>query len=191
MAKPGKLTKAHLTEVMNGIVQEVAMPLLNEKGFKPSPFIEDWYGKDNLKNYVYFLFRINDRFELEYLHIHVCRANLRIELFINTFLLSPKLRSLNDLTGRSIFPFILPPNSLSEMELGKDEFGKIPLFRLLREEDLDMGVPRNEVELNRRTERLSDTMKRICTNIDESFVRWQKRHKVRTMMDWKGVPLVA
>lgn len=72
MAKPGKLTKAHLTEVMNGIVQEVAIPLLNDKGFKPSPFLEDWYGKNNLKNYVYFLFRINDRFELEYLHIQWC-----------------------------------------------------------------------------------------------------------------------
>lgn len=188
MAKRGHLTEAHLTEVMNDIVQNDGLPILYDKKFAPSPFIETWHGKDNLNDYVYSLFRINERCELEHLNIDVSRQNQRIDLFINAFLLSPRITSLDDLNGKSIFPFILPPNSLSQIQLGKDEFSKIPLLRLLREENLDMGVPRNGIELGRRIERLSATMKRICTHVDESFVRWHKRYKVRTM-DWNGAPL--
>jgi hypothetical protein len=190
MAKRGHLTKAHLTEVLNDIVQQVGLPILYEKKFAPSPFLENWYGKDNLNDYVYSLFRINERCELEHLNIDVSKQNQRIDLFINAFLLRPRITSLNDLNGKSIFPFILPPNSLSQIQLSKDEFGKIPLLRLLQAENLVMGVPRNEIELGRRIERLSTTMKRICTNVDESFVRWHKRYKVRTM-DWNGAPLAS
>lgn len=187
MAKRAYPTKAHLTEVKNDIVQQVGLPILYERKFAPSPFLENWHGKDNLNDYVYFLFRINERCELEYLNITVSKQNQRIDLFMNVFLLSPRITSLSDLTGQSILPFILPPNSLSQIQLGKDEFGKIPLLRLLREEYLDMGEPRNEIELNRRIERLSATMNKICRNVDESFARWHKRHKVRTM-DWNGAP---
>ena len=187
MAKRAYLTKADLTEVMNDIVQQVGLPILYEKKFASSPFLETWHGKDNLNDYVYSLFRINERCELEYLDITVSKQNQRIDLIINVFLLSPRITSLSDLTGQSILPFILPPNSLSQIQLGKDEFGKIPLLRLLRDENLDMGQPRNEIELDRRSERLSATMKRICRNVDDSFVRWHKRYKVRTI-DWNGAP---
>jgi hypothetical protein len=191
MAKQtNKLTKGNLTEVMNGIIQNVALPILTKKGFVPSPFTENWYGKDNLHSYTYDLFRLSGRSELEYLSIYVNRGNMEIDLHINVFLPSPPIGSMEALNGLSIFPFILPPNSKSLLRLGSDEFGKIPLFRIFREEDLRMGVPRNQTALSRRTEKLTSTIGRMCSRVDESFLRWHKRHSLRAV-DWKGEPIAS
>jgi hypothetical protein len=191
MAKQtNKLTKGYLTDVMNGIIQNIALPILTEKGFVPSPFTENWYGKDNLHSYTYDLFRLSGRSELEYLSIYVNRGNMEIDLHINVFLPSPPIDSMEALNGLSIFPFILPPNSKSLLRLGSEEFGKIPLFRMFREEDLRMGVPRNQTALSRRTEKLSSTIGKMCTRMDDSFVRWHERHRLRAV-DWKGVPIAS
>jgi len=188
MAKQPKLSKGYLTDVMNGIIQNIALPILNNKGFTPSPFVEEWYGKNNLRCYVYYLFRINERSEMEYLYITACRLNLRIDMVINVFQPIPRIESLNALEGHSIFPFILPPNSLSQMELGSEEYGRIPIFRIFQEDNLSIGVPKSENDLIQRKERLSKTIEQKCTNIDKSFLRWHKRHSPSSV-DWKGVPI--
>ena len=184
MSEASYLNRAYITEVMHGIIQQDGLPILYNKGFAASPFLENWHGKDNLGDYVVSLFRISTKDELEYLDINVSHFNRRIVLHINVFELNPRIKTLNELNGHTIIPLCLAPYSISRMVIGKDEFGKIPLFRIFSEVNLDFGAPRSKVDLSLRRKRLTNSVIKVCTNIDDSFLRWHKRYTAASV-DWK------
>lgn len=174
---------------LNFLLSEMAIPVLFQKGFSPTPFVEPWAGKNNLGSYDYFMCRQGNDATLQLINLYACRSNMRIDIDLNVLVVKPRINSLTELSSSSILNFILPPNSLTTMTLNQDEERFIPVVTMLfLRKRMGLGTPRNSAQLERRIKVVSENVMNMCSNIDNLFARWHELH-VPNVVGLDGAPI--
>lgn len=162
---------------LNAVVDKQAIPVLLQKGFSPTAFVEPWHGKDNLGSYTYYLWRQSSGSTLHLINLYASKHNMRIDITLNVLIVKPDLRSLAELSNSSILNFIVPPTSSTTMTLNQDEYRFIPIVTpMFVWKRMGLGTSRNEAQLERRIKIVSENVLNMCTNMDKLFVRWHELH---------------
>ncbi len=181
-----KMSDKKLLEIRNHIFIDKGIPALKKNGFIQSPFPSDWFGRNNLNDYMYTLCRISTTSHLEMITTHISRGDIWIKIFLNIFQISPTPSSIEELMGLDGLKYSLPPNSLTRMRLRMDDRRTIPLFSY----DSMFGGHRlksfySEQGLKQRAEQLGKLIEKDMTNIDSFIKRWHEIHRPN-VTDWDG-----
>ena len=117
-------------EARNRVFLERGMPPLQECGFLKSPFLNPWFGRNNLGDYSYELCRLVRHSHLEIITVHISKGDSWIKIFLNIFILIPAVEEIAQLNQVDGIQFHLPPNSITKMLLRVDDISGPPLFRM-------------------------------------------------------------
>lgn len=175
--------RASLKEMVNSrnkIFVENCLPILFEKGFVQSPFSTSHFGND-MRDFTYDFIRINNSL-LETMQVQIVRGDKWIKFFLNVFDVQPKLTSTNEaekiLKGKDGIQFVLPPNSLTEMQLVTDSFEGMPLLNyrwMFNDHSLKCYFTKKG--FHRRMQQLSRLIEGDLKNLDWFISFWHKKYK--------------
>ena len=91
-----KVSEKEMLKDRNEIFLKDIVPILKEKGFEKSPFKSSCFGYCNSYLYIYEMCRINNSL-LEFVETDICRKDKYIQIHINSFKLTPEIRSVSSL----------------------------------------------------------------------------------------------
>ena len=180
-----KVSDKELLAVRNKIFKEFGIPELEKNGFVKSPFSCSWYGRNNLNDYTYELYRLSGNSVLERIETYISRGDRYIKVFLNIFKLSPHINSIEQLQGCVGLDYCLPPNSLTEMQLRLDDYKGPPLFFMLFCPEHKLGRSCSKGGFDRKVGKLAELIKKDMANIDSFVKRWHELHQVN-QTDWEG-----
>lgn len=175
--------RASLKEMVdsrNKIFVENCMPILFEKGFVQSPFSTSHFGRD-MRDFTYDFIRINNSL-LETMQVQIVRGDKWIKIFLNIFDVQPKLTSTKEaekkLKEKDGMQFVLPPNSLTTMQLISDSFDGMPLLNyrwMFKDHSLKSYF--TEKGFHRRMQQFSRLIEGDLKNLDWFISFWHKKYK--------------
>ena len=110
-----KVSDITLLSIRNSILIN-AIPALEKQGFKKSPFVSSWFGRNNLGDFTYDLARLSNSY-LELVTIHISKGDRWIKVYLNIFNLIPPPQKLSDLNGINGIAFRLFPNNKTQMRM--------------------------------------------------------------------------
>ncbi len=178
-------TQKEILKIRNTIIKNTGIPILEEKGFKRSPFSTSWYGKDDLHGFTYNLCRLTDDSTLQDLEIQIVRGDNWIRIILNIFKLQPHVQSLDQLQGVDGLQFKLPPNSMTEMRLRSDDIKGPPIFSLGYMAGHKLRSFYTRRGLAKSIENLTRNIATDLNDIDRFVVRWHELHQPLTT-NWTG-----
>lgn len=177
-----KVSPKQLLEIRNEIFVKNGVPALERNGFQKSPFAVDWFGRNNLGDYTYVLYRLSAQGHLETVTTHICRGDLWIQIYLNVFEVRPMLKSLEQLIPIEGLQYHLPPNTLTRMRLRSDDFKGIPLFNTVHHK---ISTFFTKGGYQRSIRQLSKLIENDLININHSINKWHKLHKP-LITTWDG-----
>jgi len=177
-----------LLEVRNKIFLESAIPALLKNGFEKSPFSTSWYGRNNLGSFTYQLCRLSKQSELETITTEISKGDSWIKIFLNIFILQPKIDSIATLNELDGMQFDLPPNSISSMRLRLDDRKGPPIFHLLEKEH-KIHSYYSEQGFDKQVKQLSNLLQADLNNINYFVARWHDMYPNPQTTDWGGHPI--
>lgn len=121
-------TDKELLEIRKKIFLKSGLPLLEESGYKKSPFSTANFGKDNSGSYFFELCKLTEESRLHIVSVNINSGDKYIQIRLNAFQLDTDIKDLNQLKQVNGIQYCLPPNSLTNMRLHVDDFKGIPLF---------------------------------------------------------------
>jgi hypothetical protein len=172
-----KTSPKELLVVRNKIFLTKGIPALNKSGFQKSPFSSSWLGRNNLRDFMYVLCRLNEHSQLEKIEVHITRGDSWIKIYLNIFELQPEIESLEQLNGVDGLQFHLPPNSFTDMQLRSDDVKGLYLFHSLFGKEHKLGSFYSKNGLKKRAEELGNLLESDLSNIDSFVKRWHELHE--------------
>lgn len=184
-----KASDKELVEIRKRIFIDHGLPQLTKNGFIKSPFSTAWFGKDDIGGYTYDVCRLTENNQLETLTVYIVRGDKWIKVHLNIFTLEPPLESVSRLEGVDGLQFSLPPNSITKIQLRRDDISGIPLFSYdfwFRRHTI--GSYYSRAGLMRRANRLARLLETDLGNIDQFVGRWHAVHRP-VVTSWEGLIL--
>lgn len=179
-----KVSDKEILNTRNKIFLENGLPPLIKKGFEKTPFSSCRYGRNNLNDFDYALYRLTGHY-LELVHIYIARGDKWIKIRLNIFELKPPITSLKELEKSSGIKYWLPLSSLTSMRLRSDDYKWIPVITPCFFKKHKIGSYNSKYELNRQIRKLGKLIEKDMTNIDSFVSRWHELH-IPSKVDWNG-----
>lgn len=179
------ISEKQILAARNKLFLSHGLPALEANGFFKSPFSYSHFGRNNIGGYSYDFCRIPNASLLECITVHIVTGDTYIHIYLNVFRLSPDCDSTNMLKGREGTQFVLPPNSLTLMQLRCDDYHFIPVYTVLFARSHNIGLYFTKCGFNRKLKSLEKLIKKDMENIDHFINRWHEIHKPYNT-NWDG-----
>lgn len=180
-----KTTPRQNLELRNRIFLDRGIPALTKNGFERSPFTTSWFGRNELNDFRYELFRLNSEKELEAITVDIIRGENWIQIRLNIFEPQPELKSLKEIQGEDGLKYHLPPNSIKLMRLRSDDYKGLPLCYMLLYPKHKIGPYFSERGFLKRAEGLANLIEKDMLNIDSFVKRWKEMY-LPNRVSWNG-----
>ena len=180
-----KVSEKEMLKDRNEIFLKDIVPILKEKGFEKSPFKSSCFGYCNSYLYIYEMCRINSSL-LEFVETDICRKDKYIQIHINSFKLTPKIRSVSSLKGIDGLKYKIPPDSAKKMRIDVDFIDCPPIFSMdFWLKTLKIGLYFTKNGYARQIKRLKHLAQEKTRNIDCFFKKWYILHSPN-ITEWDG-----
>ena len=180
-----KVSEKEMLKDRNEIFLKDIVPILKEKGFEKSPFKSACFGYCNSYLYIYEMCRLNSSL-LEFVETDICRKDKYIQIHINSFKLTPEIRSVSSLNGIDGLNYKIPPDSTKKMRLDVDFIDCPPVFSMdFWFKTLKIGYCFTKKGYARQVKRLKNLAQEKVRNIDCFFKKWYTRHSPN-ITEWDG-----
>ena len=180
-----KVSEKEMLKDRNDIFLKDIVPILQKKGFEKSPFKSSCFGYCNSYVYIYEMCRLNNSL-LEFVETDICRKDKYIKIYINSFKLTPEIRSVFSLKGIDGLKYKIPPCSAKKMRIDIDFIDCPPVFSInFWFKTLKIGHYFTRKGYARQIKRLKSLAQEKVRNIDCFFKKWYVRHSPN-ITEWDG-----